>query len=69
MTNYVTEYKVTKIKPYNKIKNDEKLIGRIGQNYSVFGFSVEFERHTKLYLWIYYLPSMSVVIIAGKNHF
>ena len=61
MSNYVTEY-VTKIKPLNK---KDEMIERNGRNYSIFGFSVKFKRHTKPYLWIYYVPSMSVVSIAG----
>ena len=36
-----------------------------GKNYSVFGFMIKFKRHTKPYIYGYYLTSMSVVIIAG----
>ena len=63
MTNYANEYKF-KIKPFpKKTIRESKMFP--GKNYSIFGFMIEFKRHTKPYIYGYYLTSMSVVIIAG----
>ena len=66
MTNYASEY-IPKIREINKVKNGEKLkIGRNDENYSVFGFEVKLKRHSRPYIWLYFVPSTSVVIIAGN---
>ena len=61
MTNYVNEY-IAKVEPFANSKIAQNPNGR---NYSVFGFMIEFRRHTKPYIWSYYLTSMCVVTIAG----
>ena len=66
MTNYANEY-IPKITEINKVKNGKSLkIGRKDQNYSAFGFEVKLKRHSRPYIWLYFVPSTSVVIIAGK---
>ena len=66
MSNFASEFVYPKIKPINKIGSVEKWSKHNGQNYSKFGFVMRTRRHTRPYIWVYYIPSSSVVIIAGK---
>ena len=64
MTNYASEY-IPKIREINRVNNGEKLKIGNDENYSVFGFVVKLKRHSRPYIWLYFVPSTSVVIIAG----
>ena len=64
MTNYASEY-IPKISEINRVKNGESLKIGNDENYSVFGFEVKLKRHSRPYIWLYFVPSTSVVIIAG----
>ena len=64
MTNYASEY-IPKIKEINRVKNGDRLKIGNDENYSVFGFEVKLKRHSRPYIWLYFVPSTSVVIIAG----
>ena len=64
MTNYASEY-IPKIREINRVKNGDRLKIGNDENYSVFGFLVKLKRHSRPYIWLYFVPSTSVVIIAG----
>ena len=53
MTNYANEYKF-KIKPFPKKTIIESKMFP-GKKYSIFGFMIEFKRHTKPYIYGYYM--------------